>query len=195
MAKVICAFGLREAVEDLRDGLEDARFGSRCGFAQQRLEFGEDHLDGVEVRRVGRQEEEPRTSFADRGADSMALVAAQIIDDHDVAGLQRGHQRLFDIGQELDRVNRSVEQHGRVDAVITQRRQEGERAPFAEGSLGDEAFASGRPTPRSRHVGLRPSLVDEDQASWIEPALIALPAIPFAGYVRSVLFGGVEAFF
>jgi hypothetical protein len=47
----------------------------------------------------------------------------------------------------------------------------------------------------ARHIGLGPGLVDEDQASRINPTLIGLPLRPPARDVRAILLGGVQAFF
>lgn len=60
------------------------------GFAQQRLKLGEHLLDRVEVGRVRRQEEEPRTGSADGAANGLALVAAEVVDPDDIAGLSVG---------------------------------------------------------------------------------------------------------
>ena len=87
MAKVICAFRFAEGGENLGDAIDDAIFGSGIGLSQQGFEFGEDLFDGIEVGGIGRQEDKPRTGMADCGSDGVALMAAQIVDDHDVAGL------------------------------------------------------------------------------------------------------------
>ena len=136
-----------------------------------------------------------RPGLANGRADCVSLMAAQVIDDDDIAGLQDGNQCLFDIGTELDPVDRAVEQDRGVDPVMTQRGQEGECAPFAAGSLSDEALASLRPAARAGHVGLGPSLVDKDQTTWIKTVLMALPAITPTRHVRPVLLGGVQRFF
>ena len=47
-----------KAIEQLADCGPDGLDGSRGGFAQQVLELGEDLLDGVQVGRVFRQEEQ-----------------------------------------------------------------------------------------------------------------------------------------
>ena len=195
MAKVICAFVRSVCVQDLGDGLDDALFGSGVGFTQSRFELGEDLLDGIEIGRVGRQEEEPRAGFADRRADGVAFVASQIVDDHDVAGLERGCKGVLDIGAEPDTVDRPVEEHRGVDAVMAQRRQEGERSPFAERGPGNKTFASAGPATGTRHVGLGPGLIDEHETTWIEPALVSLPSRAPARHVGPVLLGGVETFF
>ena len=56
--------------------------GSLCGCSEQGLELGECVLDGVEVRAVGRQEEQTGTGGFDGLADSGAFVAGQIVHDH-----------------------------------------------------------------------------------------------------------------
>jgi hypothetical protein len=61
--------------------------------------------------------------------------------------------------------------------------------------LGDEPLTAGASSMTARHVGLGPGLVDEDQASGIKPALIALPLGASASDVGSILFAGVQAFF
>jgi hypothetical protein len=47
---------------------------------------------------------------------------------------------------------------------------------------------------KMRHVGLRPGLVDEDQALGINPPLILPPLRPPARHVGAILLGGVQAF-
>jgi hypothetical protein len=47
--EVICAFGWLELFEDDFEGVVDGIKGSGFGSSEQRLEFGKDKLDGVEV--------------------------------------------------------------------------------------------------------------------------------------------------
>jgi hypothetical protein len=47
----------------------------------------------------------------------------------------------------------------------------------------------------SRHVGLSPGLVDEDQAGRIKPSLILLPLRAPPRHVGPILLAGVQAFF
>jgi len=195
MTKVVGTFGLGESFEGFGDCAEDGLFGSGFGLAQSGFEFGEELLDGIEVGRIGRQEEKIGAGTSDGCADGTGFVAAQIIDDDDIAGLKRRDQGLFDIGTESDAIDRSIEQNGGIDTIIPQCCQEGACAPFAERRFGQQPLAFGRPAAQTRHVGLDPGLVDEDEATWIETALISLPARAFARHVGSILFGGVKAFF
>jgi hypothetical protein len=47
------------------DGVADGILGPGGGLAEPVLELGEEHLDGVEVGRVLRKQEEPRVGGAD----------------------------------------------------------------------------------------------------------------------------------
>jgi hypothetical protein len=47
----------------------------------------------------------------------------------------------------------------------------------------------------ARHIGLRPCLVDEDKAPWIEAQLDFLPQGAASRDVRAVLLTGEERFF
>ena len=53
------------------------------------FQFGEDLFDGVEVGGIGRQEQKPGSASPDGAAHCLALVATEIIEDDDVARLQR----------------------------------------------------------------------------------------------------------
>jgi hypothetical protein len=70
-------------------------------------------------------------------------VAAEIVDDDDVAGLEHWHQDLFDIGDEADPVDRPIDYARVIDMVAAQGGEEGERAPTALRELRDQPFAAG----------------------------------------------------
>src|SRR5213079_1125245 len=56
------------------------------------LKLGEDLLDRIEVRAVGRQKEQLGADRADGTAHGFPFVAAEIVDDHDISGLEGGHE-------------------------------------------------------------------------------------------------------
>lgn len=62
--------------------------GSSVELAQERLELGEDLFDGVEVRGVGRKEQELGPGETDGTADRLAPVVARVVHDDDIAGPQ-----------------------------------------------------------------------------------------------------------
>lgn len=125
----------------------------------------------------------------------LALMTAKVVHDDDVAGRQGGDQDLLDIGQEPLAVDRSVQDEGGGDLVAAQGGQEGHGFPVAVRDLGHQPLAAGATAVGAGHVGLGPGLVDEDQAARIKPGLMALPARPLPGHVRTVLLGAEQAFF
>ena len=103
------AFACGEAFEDIGGGVGDGVVGARFGFSQPIFEFREDLLDRVEVRGVFREEDEASSDVADRLPHGLAFVRAEIVEDHDIAGLQRRDEELFDIGVEALAVDGPVE--------------------------------------------------------------------------------------
>ena len=122
-------------------------------------------------------------------------MTAEVIHDDNVARLKDRDENLLDISVEAHAIDRSVDDAGRGEAVATQRRQEGEGPPFAEGRFGDKALASGASAVGAGHVGFGPGLVDEDEPLRIDRRLTRLPPLTPPGDVRPVLFGGAKAFF
>ena len=159
------------------------------------FELGERLLDRVQVGGVFGQEEQLRAGAPDGLADGLALVAAQIVHDDDVAGHERWDESVVDIALEAVAVDRAVEQPRRIDAIMAQRRQEGHGFPSPVGDLGIEPVAAWRPPPERRHVGLGPRLVDEDQALRIDPVAILDPLRPASPDVGAVLLAGQHGFF
>ena len=128
-------------------------------------------------------------------AHGLALVAAEIVHDDDVAWAQRGDEDLLDIGSKALAVDRPLEKPWRVDPVMAQGGQEGRGLPAAVRDLGDERSAARRPSPQRRHVGLGPGLVDEDQALRIDAILILCPLRPPPRDVGTIAFASHHAFF
>ena len=64
------------------------------------FELGEDLLDRVEIGAVWGQQEYSRASGADQTADNGALVRPEIVENDDVARLERRDEPLFDVGGE-----------------------------------------------------------------------------------------------
>lgn len=115
-------------------------FGSAHGrLTQQMLQFGKDLLDGIEIGTVRGQEQEPGPDTPDRFADSLPLMAAEVIHDHDIAGFEGWQKEALHIGQEADSIDRAVELARRIDAVTAQRGEESQRAPTAVRRLADQA--------------------------------------------------------
>jgi hypothetical protein len=85
-------FGGRDGGEEAADGRPELVPGPRRGLAQQRLEFGEEMLDRVQVGRLGRQVEERGACRREHLMDAGDLVRSEVVEHHDVAGGERWRQ-------------------------------------------------------------------------------------------------------
>ena len=159
------------------------------------LKFGEHLFDRVQVWAVGWQEHQPGPYGADGGSDSLAFMAAEIVEHDNIARLQGRHELLVYIGQEALRVDRTVEHAWCVDPVTAQRREERQRFPVSMRHLCIEPLPPRSPASQRRHVGLGPGLIDENQAPRIDAGLMLLPERSLAGDIRPGLLAGQDAFF
>jgi len=122
-------------------------------------------------------------------------VAAEVIDDDNVAGFEGGDEKLFHIGREADGVDRTVEDRRGVDPVMAERGKEGQGLPVAIRRLGVEPLPAPAPSMGARHVCLGPGLINEHQTPGIDLSLIALPTPASPRHVGTLLLAGQHAFF
>ena len=99
-------------------------------------------LDGVEVRAVGRQVKNAGADSGDGFSNAGNLMRREVIHHHHVAGRERRHQELYDIGAESGAGHRPVEDERSGEAGPAQAGNKGRGAPMAIGSGADKAIAS-----------------------------------------------------
>lgn len=115
------------------------------GATHEVLELGEQLLDWIEIGAVGRQEEQPRAGGPDDAAHGSALVGAEIVEHDDVARLQGFDELRFDIEAEGLAVDGPIEHPGCINAIMSQRGDEGHRLPMAIWRVGDKPLAARAP--------------------------------------------------
>ncbi len=174
---------------------QSALAGARRGLSQQGLELGERLLDGVQVRRVGRQGEEAGTDSPDRLAHAGRLVGCQVVQDHDIAGREGGGENLPDVGLERLARHGPVEHHGRHQAGAAQARHEGRGAPVPVRGDIDQALAPGVPAVVTHHLGAYSGLVDEHEGRRVHERLPAAPQPAVLRDVGPVLLGSPQRLF
>ena len=113
----------------LGDGLLQRLVGSCSQSPQPGFQLGERLLDGCQIGRIRGQEEHLAAARLDGLAHALPFMYAQVIQHHDLAWLQAGREDLFDIGLKGERVNRSFQDHRRLDAL--ERQSSEERRIFA----------------------------------------------------------------
>ena len=169
--------------------------GSFLSIAHPMVDLCEGMFDRVEVGRVGGQEPQSCAGVADRLADGLSLVAAEVVEDDEVAGPERGDEELLDPGLEAWSVDRAVEDIGCAEPVRAQPGEEGHGAPAAVRCEALEALSLLRPAAQRGHVGLDPGLVHEHQAVRLQPALERLPSHSLAGHRGAGLLKGEQGVF
>jgi len=175
--------------------MPDGGDGPFVGLAEQGLEFGKDHLNRIEVRTVGRQEQQMCLGVAYSPTHGNAFVAAQVVEHDDVARPQGRHKELCHPCQEQAAVDGTVEHAGCNKPVGPQCGQERHGRPARVRHRGDQTLPTQGSAMGAGHVGLGPGLVDEDQARRVNAVLVALPPLALAGDVGAVLLGGAQSFF
>jgi len=169
--------------------------GPRLGLSHEVLELGEELLDGVQVRAVGRQKEHVGSGLPDGASCRLAFVAAEIVEDHDIAFGKGRRQYLLDVeGEELP-VDGAIDDPRGIDAIDPQGCDEGERLPVPVRNSRRQALSPRSPAAQRRHIGLDPGLIDEGEPFRIDAMLVGLPSLPLASDVRPILLGRQNAFF
>jgi hypothetical protein len=136
------AFFGREGSDEVADCPPSVFEGALGGLAQQVLELGEDLFDWIEVGTVGRQKQHSRASRADGLRYGLAFMAAQIVEDDEIARSQGWNEDLFDMARQ---------------SLGPQPGEEGRRFTMAVGNARREPpFRA--PTAQRRHVRLGPAV-------------------------------------
>ena len=141
------------------------------------------------------QEEELGADGANELTHGFASVAAEIVQDNDIAGAKRRQKNLRYVGPKALAVDRPLDKPRRIDPVMAQCRQESHGLPTAVGNLGGESAPARRPSPQGIHIGPGPGLIDEDQPLRFDAALILCPLCAPPRHVGTVAFASHHAFF
>ena len=173
----------------------EALLGTCDGLSQPVLELGEELFDRIEIRGVLGQEEELGAGGADGLPNRLTLVRAEIVDDDDVSRLERGHEDLLDVLEEVLAIDGSVDEPRCSDPIVTQSGQKGHGLPAAVWRFAWQALSAQRPSAKRRHVRLGPGFVDEDQTAGVDAVLIGHPLQAAARYIRPVALAGDQRLF
>ena len=163
--------------------------------AQDRLELGEHLLDGVEIGTVCGKVDQNCAARFNGFPQAGDLVNGNIVHEHDVTSLQRGSQDLFDISAKGFAVHCTFEHERGGHAIVPQRGDEGAGLPIAVQDLVNQALSTRGTTIETGDIARDAGLIDENQPLWIKPWLSPSQGPASGRDVRSILLGGVQAFF
>jgi hypothetical protein len=104
--------------------------GSSGLFTKPSFEFGEDLLDRIKVRVVGRQQQAGGSGSLDGLTYALDFVGRRIIDDDHVTGFERWHKNLLDVGQKTFAIDWAVEDRRSSHLIASQSRDKCRRFPM-----------------------------------------------------------------
>lgn len=195
MSDVVATLGRREERERGSGERGDMVEGARSRGPQERFEFREGHLDGIEIGTVGRQKADLRASGFDRRAHLGLLVDGEIVEHDNVARSERRDQHLLDVGEKAGVVDRPIEYGRRREPVRPQRGDDRVRLPMPARRVIAQPHAAEAAPVSAQQIGRDPTLIEKDVLPGIVQRQPVAPAPPLSGDVGSPLFVGVYRFF
>lgn len=182
-------------MEEGSGGEKEAIEAALSGFAQMSFQLGEEVLDGVEIRAVGRQEHQGSAPGFDGLTDPGHLVRTQIVGDDKIAWPQGRAQHLAHVFQKGRPVHRAIQKPGSLQAIAAQGRHESIGVPVAVGDFVYAALALLSSTVSARHIGGEARFIQKDQSGAFPSPLIAAPLLSRQPHVLALLLAGVQRFF
>src|SRR5215218_3163522 len=102
---------LADLVDRLTDRLDESFVDARPCLANEVLDLRKRLLDRVEVRRVGRQVEDPCARSLDQLPHRLALVDGEVVHHHHIPLAEGGHEHLPQIALEHRAVGPALDHH------------------------------------------------------------------------------------
>jgi len=163
--------------------------------ARRNAQFSEGLFDGIEIGTVGRQEAKLRAGSFDGDADGRLVVDGEVIEHHHIAGSQRRHQDLLDVGDEAGRVDGPIEDRRRRHPVGAQGGDHGMRLPMPARGVIVQPGAAWTPPIAAEEIGGYPTLIEKDVLPRVSDRQPCPPVAPLSGDVGPPLLVGVYGFF
>lgn len=185
----------REDAESFVNGQLKSRERACFKGAETLFELRPAFLNGIEVRRVGRQIEQRGPGLLDEFFDPSDLVSSQIVHHYNLAGLELRAENFLQVSEKDIAIGRSFDDHGRDPAGNTDRTQNSQRAPMARRNSFVDAFAAQRAPVTPGHFRCHAAFVQEDEALRIDLFAFFPPELSVSGGSLAILFGGVERLF
>jgi len=170
-------------------------FGPGSVAAQDLFDLAPHGLDGIEVRRIGRQIQQPGAGGGKSFPDSPDFVRGQIVQNHHLAGAQGGCEPLGHPSQKHFAVHGAFKKPRSAGTLQTNAGDQGAGLIMPVRDARQESLPTPRSAPQARHLGVGSAFVHKHQMGRELGRQLLMPARPFFGDVGTLLFGGDQSFF
>ena len=161
--EAVPAFLWLEQIADRAELFPEVVVGSYSGLSDQGFQFGERHLYGVQIRRVGRQEYQIIDLGTQHREGLGRLVRGEIVGHDDLSGPEGRGQLTRNVGVETFAIHRAVEHPGCDQTVAAEACDERLSVPVAKGRMIDQTLADRGPAGGLDEIGFQARLIDEDK--------------------------------
>ena len=195
MPEVIAALVRTEARDALAEQWPEGLDRPAARGAHDRFEFREGEFDRVEVGTVRGEipDDGPR---AGQGLLHPAdFVCPKVVGDHDVAGTQRGHEDLVEVGEKARAIDRAVEDPGRREAGHAEGGQKRTRLPAGTRRVIVDARPRQTTAVAPQQIRGDAGLVEKREPGEIPRRRLLLPGGTGELDVRAIVFGRPYRFF
>jgi hypothetical protein len=182
-------------LEGLFRCLQQLFFGPGSVAAQDLFDLAPHGLDGIEVRRIRRQIQQPGAGGGKGFPDSPDFVRGQIIQNHHLTGAQGGCKSLCHPSQKHFAVHGPFKKPRSAGTLQTNAGDQGARLIVSVRNARQESLPTLRTAPQARHLGVGSAFVHKHQMGRELGRQLLMPVRPFFGDVGTLLFGGDQSFF
>jgi hypothetical protein len=167
MRKPSASIGCSDEIQSGGNGLlERFRCASTCP-PQHALQFGEGFFNGRQIRRVGRQKQQATADRFNGVLDPRSQMNREIIEDHDLPGMQAGGQHLLDVEFKGRPIGRSVQQERFAHPRQRQAGDQRSAGAVVARHFADGALPFGGVGIQGGHGDMGTGLIHKDQlAAW-----------------------------
>ena len=164
------AVGRRHQHQGFNDRNRQQISRSYLPLSQDSLQFGPHFFNGIQIRAIRREIEEPNTGGFKSLLHTLNVMRAQIIHHNNVTGLQFRDKLVFQVGRKaVSRCSAGV-CFGNVAAINPNGRQHSRYSGFIQRCMIYNPRLADAAPVQSRQVGIDTAFVQINQMAWVDSA-------------------------
>jgi len=163
--------------------------------AQDLFDLAPHGLDGIEVRRIRRQIQQPGAGGCEGFPDSPDFVRGQIVQNDHLTRAQGGCEPLPHPSQKHFAVHGAFKKPRSTGTLQTNAGDQRAGLIVSVRDARQKSLPTQCAAPQARHLGVGSAFVHKQQMGRGLGRQLLMPARPFFGDVRTFLFGGGQSFF